>query len=582
MGGGASSMNMEDLIQTTVMVGRAIAAITFPGMYRIYDFHSSLAPRIKSARHFVLFSDESDEEDALNSQNIDPSTYEHFFKVMVNDEAVYLEDVLFINEQGWQALHTTCMSYVTSSAGLLLIDEMIRLGASFENKTKLGPGTFNKGWTCLHMAAAYGVEPLVEALLNAGADPNCTNSFGYTPMLEACHRGFTSIVGLLIKNEVNLDYIPIEEAAESSPFVAAPSQSALGEASRCGFVTIVKALLDAGAQLDQKNTLGWTPLHEACFYNRVEVVKTLLSHGASSSIRSRKGALPYHLSGLPQIRTVIQELGGPGSVPVDDDTIDMMEVLHELTMSTTMSSNFGGHQPFQFHFGLDDDDDQDEDDNGNNDDVDDERLLREELAELTAEIDHAKEQNKIERIAMKKQARKTKNRKDAKEEEELLHSGRILGDLPSLNRSPPVAQRISNALDNALEYPESLSPEYDADDKKKKKKYKSRRATAPADIPTEFVCQLSQQPMSDPVRTIYGHVFDLQTIKNWFKKQGHICPLTGAPLAESDLRPCDELGHKIRQWILNKSLKKDDNEAILTAPASLAAKPAPDDDLYDF
>lgn len=30
----------------------------------------------------------------------------------------------------------------------------------------------------------YGVEPLVIKLLDAGANPNCTNSIGWTPLLE--------------------------------------------------------------------------------------------------------------------------------------------------------------------------------------------------------------------------------------------------------------------------------------------------------------------------------------------------------------------------------------------------------------
>jgi hypothetical protein len=35
MGGGASSqMGVEDLLTSTYMIGRAISAITFPGMYR--------------------------------------------------------------------------------------------------------------------------------------------------------------------------------------------------------------------------------------------------------------------------------------------------------------------------------------------------------------------------------------------------------------------------------------------------------------------------------------------------------------------------------------------------------------------
>lgn len=112
-------------------------------------------------------------------------------------------------------------------------------------------------------ACAYGVEPLVDKLVKEGADVNETNSYGYTPLLEACHRGFYNVVMILINGGgARLDYLPSAEDAGSSPFVNAPSQTALGEAARCGFHNIVQALIDAGARKDQRNDLGWTPLHE--------------------------------------------------------------------------------------------------------------------------------------------------------------------------------------------------------------------------------------------------------------------------------------------------------------------------------
>jgi len=61
----------------------------------------------------------------------------------------------------------------------------------------------------------------------------------------------------------------------------APPQSALGEAARSGFQRIAQHLIDAGAEKDQCNHLGWAPLHEATFYNRIETCKLLLLSGAN-------------------------------------------------------------------------------------------------------------------------------------------------------------------------------------------------------------------------------------------------------------------------------------------------------------
>ena len=84
------------------------------------------------------------------------------------------------------------------------------------------------------------MEPLVSKLVDAGADVNCVNCYGYTPLLEACHRGFVAIVGVLLANGAKPDYIPPEELSAQSPFVSSPPQAALGEAARCGFARIVQ------------------------------------------------------------------------------------------------------------------------------------------------------------------------------------------------------------------------------------------------------------------------------------------------------------------------------------------------------
>ena len=311
-------------------------------MYRLQDFHSEAAPRLKSAQRptFVFFGQEEEDEEEEDDGYEPPSPieYEHMFNVEVNDETIYIEDVNFVNEEGWTCLHASCMSFVAVPAAIAIIDEIMRKpGGNLDVKTLAGPGSFNKGWTPLHMACAYGVEPVVEKLLANGAKVDTVNCYGYSPLLEACHRGYMGIVEKLIKAGADLSYIPDTAQSYASPFQAAPPHNALGESARCGYNRIVLLILDAsgnssgGVDKDQPNSLGWTPLHEACFYNRVEVVANLLIAGASATARTRSGALPWHLSGLENIRNLLKDEGGPGAEPAEDDTINMIEILQEVT-----------------------------------------------------------------------------------------------------------------------------------------------------------------------------------------------------------------------------------------------------------
>lgn len=137
MGAGASSVQgMEELLQTSYMIGKAISAITFPGMYRIYDFHSSLAPALRNARQFTFFGMESDGEDDDDAQAIDPAIYEHMFHLRVGEDSVYIEDPCSENEAGWTPLHTCCMSFQMIGPADRLIDEMLEQKHTLDTKTR--------------------------------------------------------------------------------------------------------------------------------------------------------------------------------------------------------------------------------------------------------------------------------------------------------------------------------------------------------------------------------------------------------------------------------------------------------------
>jgi hypothetical protein len=382
-------------------------------------------------------------------------------------------------------------------------------------------------------ACAYGIDPLVERLVENGADVNARNSYGFSCIHEACHRGYADIVKSLLRgNKVDLAYLPPDEACFQSPFASAPPQTALGEAARCGFFRIVQTLLDAGAPKNQRNRLGWTPLHEACFYHRIETVKTLLLAGADASMRTNKGALPYHLAGLQEIRLMLQDMGGSAAVPSEHDLVDMVDILTELTLGSE-----GGSPEGQ----LDGDSSRAPVIIGSGSHTMPVIVIGPRHAHVSephtaapsssgSHTQHHVNESKASRLSIEN---------SRPEEEKLLHSGKVLGDLPSLSPGKSSPTKIGkNDVEAALHMDSktfastnnnnSSTPSHRADDKHPKTKKKNKkRDEVPADIPSQYLCQLTQRPMSDPVKTIYGNFYDRTAITQWMKSQGRICPLTG-------------------------------------------------------
>lgn len=67
-------------------------------------------------------------------------------------------------------------------------------------------------------------------------------------------------------------------------------------------------------------------------------------------------------------------------------------------------------------------------------------------------------------------------------------------------------------------------------------------------IPHEFYCSISQDIMSDPVKTVDNHTYDRSSIERWFQHR-LTSPLTGLPLSSNRLIPNDELREEINKFI---------------------------------
>lgn len=75
--------------------------------------------------------------------------------------------------------------------------------------------------------------------------------------------------------------------------------------------------------------------------------------------------MAYHLSGLEEVRALIADKGGPACVPAEGDTVNMLDILHEITVGVSRGQDMGGgggQGQSMFSMQLMGDDDDDEED----------------------------------------------------------------------------------------------------------------------------------------------------------------------------------------------------------------------------
>ena len=219
------------------------------------------------------------------------------------------------NEDGEAPLHQAVSEGKTAN-----VDALLEGGADANARTA-------RGDTPLHLAAAPPDTTIVSALVNAGADVNARNLSGETPLHAAWQHDSPMVIGKLLELGADPeaeddrgriagptcdwgDYdffrdAPVESVRgcvevgtpiDSRDRVGRPLLHRLGGSlfSR-GDVTIAIAslLLEAGADVNERDDRGSTPLHYAAG-GTSDFVAALLEAGADVNARSSFGDTPLH------------------------------------------------------------------------------------------------------------------------------------------------------------------------------------------------------------------------------------------------------------------------------------------------
>jgi hypothetical protein len=199
-------------------------------------------------------------------------------------------------------------------AGLLLI--VLAASAAAQNPPSREDLTIYAG---LHEAAAKGDVASIERLVAEGEKPNIQDSRSRTPLHVAAYlKQYAAARALLklganpnaleidqydivtiaaVKNDVELLKLALEGGASARNVTSRYQGTALIAAAHLGHVEAVKMLIDAKAPLNHVNNLGWTALLEAIVLGNGDarhtaVVRALVEAGCDVNIADRGGLTP--------------------------------------------------------------------------------------------------------------------------------------------------------------------------------------------------------------------------------------------------------------------------------------------------
>jgi ankyrin repeat protein len=168
----------------------------------------------------------------------------------------------------------------------------------------------------LHAAAANGAVAEIEQLVADGEKPNLQDSKSRTPLIVAAFRrqqaaavallrlganpnardadGYDVLAIATINHDIEMLKTALAGGANARAVVGRDDGSALISAAQLGFVDIVRALIEAKADIDHVNGRGWTALITAVVLGNgkkehLEIVEALVAARADGDIKDRQG-----------------------------------------------------------------------------------------------------------------------------------------------------------------------------------------------------------------------------------------------------------------------------------------------------
>lgn len=209
--------------------------------------------------------------------------------IITNPTAVNCRDI--------DGRHSTPLHFAAGFNRVPVVEYLLENGAEVHASDK-------GGLVPLHNACSYGHYEVTELLLKHGANVNVADLWKFTPLHEAAAKGKYEIVKLLIKHGADIsrknrdDKTPLDLVREEDHEFASDllrGNAALLDAAKNGNLSRVQRLVTSD-NINCRDAQGRnsTPLHLAAGYNNIEVAEYLLENGADVNARDKGGLIPLH------------------------------------------------------------------------------------------------------------------------------------------------------------------------------------------------------------------------------------------------------------------------------------------------
>lgn len=192
-----------------------------------------------------------------------------FHKVILDWWDHGFQDINQRNDEGMTLLHLAAMGDGTGRDATSTLQALLDNGADIE--AKRGLQIPYSGPTPLTIACKWRNEAAMKFLLDNGADPNPDVSGLGGPLHIAVLFGIENLVDLLLERGVNVN-----------GFHGSKGVTALNAAIREGDEDIVKRLIANGADVNLRSKRGIAPLDEAAWNGFTDIMRMLFEHGAGN------------------------------------------------------------------------------------------------------------------------------------------------------------------------------------------------------------------------------------------------------------------------------------------------------------